>query len=196
MKKIFFFSKNKKKNLEISSLFKNYKIHILNLDNFDNVIEPEENGNTFEQNAKIKSIYGFNTFNITCFADDSGICISALENLPGVKSKRFVEQRGGYNKTFSYIINKTKEKSGFSAFFQSSISLTLSSKKTIVFNGIVRGRISSEPRGNSGFGYDPIFIPKGYSKTFAEITDKEKNLISHRAIAVEKLKKYLLELVL
>ena len=100
----------------------------------------------------------------------------------------------GLNKTFTKIINKTKKLSDSHAYFQTTIALTIDNNKIIFFNGIIKGSISSEPKGEGGFGYDSIFIPKGYNKTFAEMSSEEKNKISHRAIASKKLKKYLLEL--
>ena len=104
-------------------------------------------------------------------------------------------ESGGFNKTFSKIINKTKKLSDSHAYFQTTIALTIDNNKTIFFNGIIKGNISSEPKGGRGFHYDPIFIPKGYNKTFAEMAPEEKNKISHRAIAIKKLKDFILNLL-
>ena len=194
MKKVIFFSHNSHKINEITELFKGSNINVLSLKNFININEPEETGSSFKENSKIKSKYGFKHLRLPCFADDSGICISALGNLPGIKSKRYLMESGGFNKTFAKIINKTKKLSDSHAYFQTTIALTIDNNKTIFFNGIIKGNISSEPKGRGGFHYDPIFIPKGYNKTFAEMSSEEKNKISHRAIASKKLKKYLLEL--
>jgi len=144
----------------------------------------------FEENAKIKSSYGYKKIKLPCFADDSGICIGALDNFPGIESKRFLKKNDDHKKTFKTIINKAKELSNFYAYFQTSVSLTFDNE-TIFFKGVVRGKISSEPKGKYGFHYDPIFIPEGYNKTFAEMSSDEKNKISHRSIATQKLKKYL-----
>ena len=194
MKKVIFFSHNTNKINEITELFKGSNINVLSLKNFININEPEETGSSFKENSKIKSEYGFKHLRLPCFADDSGICISALGNLPGIKSKRYLMESGGFNKTFAKIINKTKKLSDSHAYFQTTIALTIDNNKTIFFNGIIKGNISSEPKGGGGFHYDPIFIPKGYTRTFAEMSSEEKNKISHRAIATKKLKKYLLEL--
>ena len=125
------------------------------------------------------------------FADDSGICISALNNQPGVKSRRFQEENGGYKKTFEIIINEAKRKNNFEAFFQTTIALTINKNSTICFDGIVKGKVSIKPLGVEGFHYDPIFIPSGAKKTYAQMLNEEKNQISHRAIALNKLKEFL-----
>ncbi len=194
MKKIFFFSENLNKINEIEILFKKNKIEILNLKNFYNINIPEETGKTFEENAKIKSCYGFKNSNHPCFADDSGLCINGLDGFPGIKSKRFIEKNKDIKNALTSIIRKTKKSNSSEAYFQTSISLTLEENKTILFNGIIKGNIANEPRGLSGFGYDPIFIPEGFKKTFGEMNTVEKNKISHRAIAINKLKKYLVKL--
>ncbi len=194
MKKIIFFSQNKYKILEIQKLFRNTKINIVGLELFSEIKAPRENGSTFKENAKIKSDYCFKKTKKPCFADDSGICISALGNLPGIKSKRFIKKFGGYKKTFKKIINETKKKLNNKAYFYTCIALTLNAKKTVFFEGKIYGTISKIPKGEYGFDYDPIFIPKGFKKTFAEMTPRQKNKISHRSIATSKLKKYLLRL--
>ena len=190
MKKILFFSNNENKKEEISYIFDKTKIKLLTLSDFPKISDPKESGDTFEENASIKSNYGFNNFNIPCFADDSGICISALKNLPGTKSKRFIQDNGGEQESFKIIFREIKNKSNKNAFFKTSISLTVNNKTTY-FNGELGGTISDQPRGNYGFGYDPIFIPNGYNKTFGEMLPKEKNKISHRYIAIKKLQKHL-----
>ena len=191
MKKIFFFSHNDNKIKEVKKLFEDTGINILTLHDFPSISEPKETGSTFEENAKIKSSYGYKKIKLPCFADDSGICISAFDGFPGIKSKRFLKKNTDHNKTFKTIINKAKELSNFHAYFQTSISLTFDNE-SIFFKGVVRGKISSEPRGKYGFHYDPIFIPEGNEKTFGEMTLKEKNKISHRAYAINKLKKFLI----
>ena len=192
MKKIIFFSFNKNKIKEIRKMFLKTNIKIIGLNSLSKIKNPKENGSTFQKNAKIKSLYGFKKFKQPCFADDSGICINALGGLPGIKSKRFIQKNRGLNKTLNKVIETTKQKINNKAYFHTCIALTLNKKKTIFFEGKVYGKISEEPKGKRGFGYDPIFIPKGFKKTFAQMTSSEKNIISHRSIAVNKLKKYLL----
>ncbi len=192
MKKIIFFSHNDGKIKEVKKLFEETEINILTLYDFPNISKPNETGSTFDENAKIKSIYGYKKIKLPCFADDSGICIGALGGSPGIKSKRFLKINNDHKKTFKTIINKTKELSNFYAYFQTSVSLTFDNQ-SIFFQGVVSGKISSEPRGKYGFHYDPIFIPEGSKKTFGEMTVEEKNKISHRARAIEKLKKFLIK---
>ena len=195
MKEIIFFSNNKNKYLEISKLFRDTPIKILSLNNFNKINSPYENGVTFNENAKIKSSFGLKTYKKPCFADDSGICIEAMNNNPGINSKKFLEENNGALDTFNLIfslVDKTKKNK---AFFQTSICLSLKAEEHIFFNGIVKGTITQNIKGSGGFGYDPIFVPLGYKKTFAEMTVEEKNLISHRSIAIKKLKRYLLTLI-
>ena len=187
MNTLLFFSYNQNKISEIKKLFKNNKIKILSLNDFPKVSEPNETGKFFAENAKIKSLYGFKIFKIPCFADDSGICVSALNNEPGVNSKRFLEKFKSKKQAFKYIINKTNASKNTVAIFKTSICLTTKLGQYIIFEGSVAGNISSFPKGKNGFGYDPIFIPKNFKKTFAEMKNKEKNLISHRGIAINKL---------
>jgi len=195
VKEIIFFSNNKNKRLEITKLFRDIPIKILGLNNFNKIKFPNESGVTFEENAKIKSSFGLQTFEKPCFADDSGICIEAMNNNPGIYSKNFLEQNSDPLDAFNLIfasIDKTKKNQ---AFFQTSICLSLKAKKHVFFKGIVKGTIIQNIKGSGGFGYDPIFVPLGYKKTFAEMTVEEKNVISHRSIAIKKLKKYLLTLI-
>ena len=193
MKKIFFFSKNKNKINEIEKLFGDINIDILNCNKYD-LVEPEEIGSTFKENAKIKSEFGFNFLKIPCFADDSGLCINALNNFPGIKSKRFIEESGGLEETFNNIANKMINLDD-NAYFKTTISLTIKKGENIFFNGITKGKISKKPKGKNGFGYDAIFIPDGYRETFAEMSLKRKNQLSHRSKAIKQLKKYLLPLI-
>jgi len=191
VKELIFFSYNQHKISEIKKILENIKFKILTLNDFPKIDEPKENENTFTKNAIIKSIYGFKKFNVPCFSDDSGICISALNNKPGVRSKRFQEENGGFKKTFELIINETKRKKNYNAFFQTTVALTTTINTTTCFEGIVRGKISNKPLGLHGFHYDPIFIPDNADKTYAQMSTKEKNQISHRSIAINKLKKFL-----
>ena len=191
VKKIIFFSNNKNKIKEISNLFIKLNYKLLSLNDFKNTESPIENGKTFKDNAKIKSIYGYKKFNQLCFADDSGICIDALNGAPGINSKQYLESEKNKNTTLNKIISLAKNKDRYKAFFETSICLTLNINKQIFFTGRVYGKISLKIRGNHGFGYDPIFIPNGMNLTFSEMTIYQKNLLSHRAIAIKKLSKYL-----
>ena len=191
MKNIFFFTGNKNKYSEIKRLLKNTNLKIYTLNNFKNFREPIESGKSFAENAKIKSDFGFIKTNIPCFADDSGICIKALNYKPGIFSKRYLNKFKSNKDCFNKIINQVEKSGEQAAFFKTSISLTIRLGITVCFEGVVRGKISNKVCGKNGFGYDPIFIPNGYSKTFAEMDIETKNLISHRSIAMKKLVNFL-----
>ena len=191
MKDILFFSHNQKKIIEVKQIFKDSRIKVFDLNSFEKIKEPKETGDTFASNAKIKSKYGQKVFNIPCFADDSGFCVEALKNNPGVKSKRFLEKFSNKKKAFEYIITNVIERKNNKAFFVTAICLTLKDNHHIVFLGRVNGTVSLKPKGTDGFGYDPIFVPENYTRTFAEMSLEEKNIISHRKIAITKLKSFL-----
>ena len=192
MRKLLFFSNNKNKTIEIKKIFKKFKLEILSLSDLDISDEPKENGQTFEENAKIKSDYGFNKTGFPCFADDSGICIESLNWKPGVFSKRFLNNFKSNQDCFDSIIKSTKKNNKQNAYFKTSISLTIKNNQNVIFNGKINGKISEQAKGGFGFGYDPIFIPNYYDKTLAELSTKEKNEISHRSIAVKKLINFLI----
>tara|TARA_B100000965_G_scaffold109007_1_gene90144 strand:+ start:1506 stop:2084 length:579 start_codon:yes stop_codon:yes gene_type:complete len=191
LKDILFFSHNQKKIIEIKQIFEDSTIKVYDLNSFDKIREPKETGYTFSSNAKIKSKYGQRLFNMPCFADDSGFCVEALKNKPGVKSKRFLEKFSSNKKAFEYIISNVIKKKNNKAFFVTAISLTLKENHHIIFLGKINGTVSLEPKGFNGFGYDPIFIPENHNNTFAEMKLEEKNIISHRKIAITKLKSFL-----
>ncbi len=191
MRQLLFFSNNENKIIEIKKIFNNFNLEILSLNDLNISEEPEETGQTFEENAKIKSDYGFNKTSIPCFADDSGICIESLNWNPGVLSKRFLNNFKSNEACFENIFKSIKKSSKQNAYFKTSISLTIKNNQNVIFNGKVDGKISEKAKGKFGFGYDPIFIPINYNKTLAELSTNEKNEISHRSIAVTKLINFL-----
>ncbi len=191
MKQLLFFSNNKNKITEIKKIFNKFNLKLLSLSDVDISDEPAENAQTFEENAKIKSDYGFNKTGIPCFADDSGICIETLNWKPGVFSKRFLNNFKNNEACFKRIIRSVKKNGKQNAYFKTSISLTINKDQNVVFNGKIHGKISNHIKGRYGFGYDPIFIPTHHKKTLAEISIKEKNEISHRSVAVKKLINFL-----
>ena len=187
MKEILFFSNNLDKINEIKNLFKKHDINVLSLKDVSLSAEPKETKKSFIENAKIKSEFGFKKTNIPCFADDSGICIDALGGGPGVRSRRFLEKFINKKECFKEIQKKIIIQKTNKAFFQSSICLTTKRGHNIVFEGKAYGTISRKISGKRGFGYDPIFIPEGFTKTYSEMSLKQKNNISHRSIAINKL---------
>ena len=191
MTEIIFFSNNQNKINEILKLFKGSALKIFNLNDFTKINSPKEIGSTFEVNAKIKSLFGFKRFNKFCFADDSGICIEAMNGGPGVESKDYLILNNSPKENLENIIEITKNKNNFSCYFQTTISLTTNINESIYFTGKIKGVVSKKIKGSNGFGYDPIFIPEGHHLTFGEMAPKEKNKISHRSIAINKLKEYI-----
>ncbi|MFZ4263330.1 non-canonical purine NTP diphosphatase [Sphingobacterium sp. HJSM2_6] len=144
-----------------------------------------ETGITFSENAKQKSDYLVQHYQLDCFGDDSGLEIDALNGEPGVYSARYSGTRD-MSQNIALVLEKLKGKENRSARFKTVISLQLNGNQHF-FEGAVEGKIIDELRGTEGFGYDPIFIPNGYDETFAEMPLEQKNKISHRSIAVQKL---------
>tara|TARA_B100000579_G_scaffold437816_1_gene469193 strand:+ start:3977 stop:4558 length:582 start_codon:yes stop_codon:yes gene_type:complete len=188
MKQICFVTGNKNKLQEIQQLLFSFKIislHDLNF--FDDIPETE---NTIEGNAFLKANFINNKFNIDCFSDDTGLFIDSLDGLPGVKSARFAGENSNSEENISLVLKSLENKKSRTATFKTVICLIINNRKHF-FEGSVPGTITEQKSGESGFGYDPIFIPFGYNKTFSEMTIEEKNLISHRSKAVQKLIKFL-----
>ena len=186
MKGIVFISNNYNKFKEIEKLFRKSSLKLMFLKDFKIYKEPKETGVTFIENAKIKSEFGFKKLKHSCFADDSGICIEALNGKPGVFSKRFLQSFKNNEECFNYIIKKTNKTNKYKAYFKTSICYTIKENYNIAFEGYVSGKIANKISGKEGFGYDPIFIPDGYKKTFADMRLIEKNKISHRSVAINK----------
>ena len=186
MDSLLFFSNNTDKIKEIKKLFRNVKAKIVSPVDINLKFHPKETGNSFSQNAKIKSMFGYNKSNMPCFADDSGICVEALNWKPGVISKEFINGFSNHKECFKYIIEKASKTGRYKAYFKTSICYTYKGNYHIVFEGKVEGTISKSILGESGFGYDPIFIPHGTSKTFGQLNTRDKNLLSHRSVAIRK----------
>ena len=148
-----------------------------------------ETGNTFEANASQKSTYLYDRYGCDCFADDSGLEVMALNNEPGVYSARYSGTRD-MEKNIDLLLSRLGDRTDRSARFRTVISLRIGDEEYF-FEGTVEGEIGYERKGQGGFGYDPLFTPTGYRKTFAEMTPAEKNAISHRAIAVAELADFL-----
>lgn len=153
--------------------------NIIDLSNFSDVGEPEENGSTFEENSIIKSTFFFKKTNCLTLSDDSGFIVEEMENFPGVKTARVAKEMGGEQKVVDYIFSKKTKKQKISATFYCSLSL-VGQKINNVVTGKISGFIIPHKKGNDGFGYDPFFIPLHSKKTFAEMGDNQKMKLSHR----------------
>ena len=181
--KLVFATHNLNKLKEIQELVPT-GIEILSLTDIKCTKDIEETGTTLEENAKIKVDYIKGNYGYDCFADDSGLEINSLDGAPGVYSARYAGAEKSNEKNIEKVWAKLADKKDKSAQFRTIIAAHIDGK-TLQCEGKVRGTIISEKRGEGGFGYDPIFIPNGYSKTFAELGKEVKNEISHRAIAFQ-----------
>ena len=153
--------------------------NIIDLSNFSDVGEPEENGSTFEENSIIKSTFFFKKTNCLTLSDDSGFIVEEMGNFPGVKTARVAKEMGGEQKVVDYIFSKKTKKQKISATFYCSLSL-VGQKINNVVTGKISGFIIPHKKGNDGFGYDPFFIPVHSKKTFAEMGNNQKMKLSHR----------------
>jgi len=187
--KLVFATNNIHKINEIRHLL-NEEIEILTLGDIGCRVELPETEGTIEGNAAQKAFFVYTHYSINCFADDTGLEIEALNGEPGVFSARYAGENCTYEDNIRKVLTAMQEKKNRSARFKTVIALVINGKLEI-FEGIVEGVIRDQKRGNNGFGYDPIFQPAGLEKTFAEISLEEKNRISHRAIALQKLVRYL-----
>jgi XTP/dITP diphosphohydrolase len=178
-------SNNKHKIEEIKFILSN-KFDLLSMEEIGFREEIVEDADTFIGNALIKARTIHAKYNCNCLADDSGLLIEALNNEPGVYSARYAGEPVNHQKNIAKVISKMDGIQNREAKFVTVIAFILNGKEYI-FEGEVKGNITIEPRGKGGFGYDPIFEPLGYTRTFAELTESEKNNISHRGLALEKL---------
>ncbi len=167
------------------------KFSILTLADIGCTDDIPETGDTFEANASQKSTYLYAKYGYDCFADDSGLEVVALNNEPGVYSARYSGTRD-MERNIDLLLQRLGDTANRQARFRTVISLRIG-KAEYFFEGVVEGQIGFERQGDGGFGYDPLFTPNGYDKTFAQMTSAEKNAISHRAIAVAKLADFLRE---
>ena len=147
-----------------------------------------ETGNTLKENSLIKAKFVYEKFNHNCFSEDTGLEVEALDNQPGVFSARFAGDEKNSEKNIQKLLSLLKNKKNRKARFRTVVTLVYDNKFYFI-EGKVNGLILHEKRGKNGFGYDPIFCPLGYNKSFGEISQNQKNLISHRSIAFSKLKK-------
>ncbi len=183
--KLVFATNNQHKLEEVSAILGNH-IELLSLKDINCETDIPETADTLEGNALLKAQYIYNNFNLNCFADDTGLEIEALNNEPGVYSARYAGEDKSAEANMLKVLDKLKNESNRKAQFRTAVSLILDGKEYL-FEGIIKGEIIKEKRGNSGFGYDPVFIPEGYNQTFAEMGNEIKNKISHRALAINKL---------
>lgn len=189
--KLIIATKNKHKFEEMSVFFQDVVKNVLALPNdYKDIVE---DGSTFLDNSLIKAKTSYESFLIPSLADDSGICIDSLGGRPGFLSARYGGEKTGYYEKIKLILNELKDikEKDRGAYFITSAVLVISKDYYIAVEGRVYGKIILKPKGLTGFGYDPIFLPDGYTKTYSEMSFEEKNKMSHRAIAMKKIKNIL-----
>ncbi len=182
---LIFATHNKNKVIEVKSLI-NQNINLLNLSDINFTDDINETATTLAGNALLKAQTIFKKTNINCFADDSGLLVDALNGEPGVYSARYAGEQKNDEDNITKILSKLQGTENRKAQFKTVLALIINGNE-FLFEGTMHGTITYEKMGLNGFGYDPIFMPKGYSKTFAELTLEEKSKISHRALALNKM---------
>lgn len=192
MKDLIFATANPNKIKEIRAILEG-QFNILGLDSIGCTEDIPETQPSIEGNALQKAQYVVEHYGVDCFAEDTGLEIDALDGEPGVFSARYAGPQRDPEANIRLALSKLEGKENRGAQFKTVVAL-IQEGKTTTFEGIVRGQIIKEKKGTGGFGYDPVFVPEGYDQTFAEMDAETKNRISHRALAVEKLKAYLLKL--
>lgn len=188
MRTLVFATNNQHKLQEVQSMIGSaFKLQTLNdIGCYDDI---PETGTTFRDNASQKSTYLFDHFKVDCFSDDSGLEVDALNGDPGVYSARYSGSRDS-QQNLDLVLSNMEGQTNRKARFRCMISLIIEGREHF-FEGVTEGTITTGEQGSDGFGYDPIFIPEGYSVTFAEMSADQKNAISHRAIAIQKLVAFL-----
>lgn len=189
MRKLVFATNNAHKLSEVRAMLEP-AFSIISLADLNCTEDIPETADTLEGNALLKAQYVHDKFGLDCFADDTGLEIDALNGAPGVYSARFAGENHDAKKNMEKVLSLLDGNENRKACFRTVIAL-IQGGETYYFEGKVEGHITQHPRGNSGFGYDPIFVAENHLVSFAELSAEEKNLISHRALAVQKLVKYL-----
>ncbi|MHA7832733.1 MAG: non-canonical purine NTP diphosphatase [Flagellimonas sp.] len=187
--KLVFATHNDHKLKEVQQLLPD-TIKLLSLKDIQCFDEIPETGNTLEENAKIKADYVTQTYGLDCFSDDTGLLVDALNGAPGVYSARYAGKQKKASDNMEKLLSELEGSANRSAHFKTVVHLNLKGR-SFTFDGIVEGQITSELHGVGGFGYDPIFKPDGYDKTFGELPPETKNAISHRGRAIQKLVAFL-----
>ena len=190
MKRKFVFATNNAHKLEEVTAILGNRIELLSLKDIHCYVDIPETADTLEGNALLKSQYIFENYQMDCFADDTGLEVEALNGEPGVYSARYAGDGHNAKANMLKLLRSMEGIENRKAQFRTVFALIINGKEHL-FEGTIKGEIIKGRRGNSGFGYDPIFVPEGYSQTFAEMGNELKNKISHRAIATNKLCKFL-----
>jgi len=188
-------SQNQHKLQEMQAILAKFNVEIVLQSQLGLAIDPEETGTTFEENSELKARAVMEACGLPSIADDSGLMVDYLGGAPGVYSARFAGEPCDDDKNNEKLLKLLEgvEEKDRKAKFVSVITMIFPDGETLVVRGECPGRIIKVPVGENGFGYDPIFVPDGFDKSYAQLTDEEKNSISHRAKALEKLEALLKE---
>jgi XTP/dITP diphosphohydrolase len=187
--KLVFATNNLNKLKEVQEMLPN-SIELLSLKDIHCFDEIDETESTLEGNAKLKADYITNKFGFNCFADDTGLEVESLDGKPGVYSARFAGEPANSENNMQKLLVDLQDKTNRKAQFRTAVALNINEEE-FLFEGICKGEILTKKHGEKGFGYDPIFKPEGFNQSFAEMTSEEKNKISHRGIAIQKLVAFL-----
>lgn len=190
MKKRFVFATNNAHKLEEVSYILGEKVELLSLKDIGCHEDIPETADTLEGNALLKARYTAEKYHVDCFADDTGLEVEALDGAPGVYSARYAGDGHDSEANMRKLLKDMEGMENRKARFRTVFALIVDGKEHL-FEGIVKGEIITNRKGTSGFGYDPIFVPEGYAQTFAEMGNELKNKISHRAVATNKLCRFL-----
>jgi len=174
---------NKGKTREIREMLKGFPIEIKNLDDFGPIPEVIEDGETFDDNAYQKASFTAKVLGYPAIADDSGLCVEALDGAPGVYSARYAGENANDADNVQKLLKELKDKENRNAAFQCVISIAVPTGAALTYEGSCEGIITREPAGENGFGYDPLFFFPKFNKTFAQLSMEEKALVSHRGKA-------------
>ena len=180
-----FATNNKNKILEVQQMLPS-TIEIISLESIGCFEDIPETADTIEENAILKANYVTEKYGYDCFADDTGLEVEALDGEPGVFSARYAGEQCNDDENMNKLLEALSDKPNRNAQFKTVIALNLNGKQHL-FTGIAKGKITLNKTGNQGFGYDPIFQPEGFSKTFAQLSLEEKSQISHRGKAMRQL---------
>ena len=190
MKKKFVFATNNAHKLEEVTAILGNKIELLSMKDINCHADIPETADTLEGNALLKARYIFENYHLDCFADDTGLAVEALNGAPGVYSARYAGDAHNSEANMKKLLQDMEGIENRKAQFRTVFALIINGKEHL-FEGIVKGEITKHRHGTSGFGYDPVFIPEGYTQTYAEMGNELKNKISHRALATNKLCNFL-----
>lgn len=192
MRKKFIFATNNAHKLEEVTAILEDKVELFSMKDINCNVDIPETADTLEGNALIKARFIFENYHVDCFADDTGLEVEALNGAPGVYSARYAGDAHNSEANMKKLLHDMEGMENRKAQFRTVFALIIDGKEHL-FEGIVKGEITKNRRGMSGFGYDPIFIPEGYTHTYAEMGNDLKNKISHRALATNKLCKFLMK---